>query len=175
MLQFANQKPWISSRMYNKLAWPAWLRLGPLWWLRVFWCLLLLALLGTITLKSSCCLFLAMPSEVKSWLEKNHLAYVYHLQTNWQQSTCPVIFTTWELKPVLIDSLRSILYAVCLYSAYREFDTLTLFYIIIMNSCYYILQRVYQLFNQADNGRYFYHWSSWAHGRGETSCMLPVC
>ena len=31
-----------------------------------------------------------------------------------------------ELKPLIIDSLQNILYAVCLYSAYREFDTLSL-------------------------------------------------
>ena len=41
----------------------------------------------------------------------NMFCYLYHV----------------ELKPVIIDSLRNIFYAVCLYSAYREFDTLPLF------------------------------------------------
>ena len=31
-----------------------------------------------------------------------------------------------ELKPVIIDSLWNTLYAVCLYGAYRELDTLSL-------------------------------------------------
>ena len=46
------------------------------------------------------------------------------LQPYRQQSTHPVISTTWELKPVVIDSLRNILYTVCLYGAYKELDTL---------------------------------------------------
>ena len=43
--------------------------------------------------------------------------------------TRPVVFTTCELKPVIIDSLRNVLYAVCLYGAYQEFDTLPLLFI----------------------------------------------
>ena len=44
---------------------------------------------------------------------KNH-----HLKTNQQHLICPVIFTTHELKLVIIDSLQNILYAVCLYGTY---------------------------------------------------------
>ena len=55
-------------------------------------------------LRLPCHLFLTILSEVKSRIEENH-----YLQTNQQQTTHPVIFTTYELKPVIFDSLQNIL------------------------------------------------------------------
>ena len=105
--------------MYNKLARPAFLRFGlPLqWWLGV-----LMPAVARVTWHDNFEVsLLLVPCNSVTGEELNRRESLYS-----NQSTCPVIFTTYELKPVIIDSLRNILYAVCLYSAYREFDTLPL-------------------------------------------------
>ena len=59
-------------------------------------------------------------------IDINNRAIIFVYNPIDKQSTLPVISTTCELKPVIINSLRNILYAVCLYGAYGQFDTLPL-------------------------------------------------